>query len=152
MIGFYFYFVVRQAQIQQEMREEISSLPVDQFEIFELSIEEYQKIKVNDHEVKMGGKMYDHSTPKLENGKIILYAKHDQAEDSLISFLDEVVNRASHDTKPVPSTLMSFLTLQFVSAGTLEMYFPAESINITDNFQANLVWEFYSVNTPPPKR
>lgn len=143
--------MVRQAQIHQEMRQEIASLPADEFEIFELSIEEYQKIKVNNHEVKIDGKMYDHSAPKLENGKIILYAKHDQAEDNLISFLSEVVNIASHDNKPAPSTLMSYLTLQFISAGILEMFFFNESINFMDNFQVNLVSKDYPVDAPPPK-
>ncbi|HEY5691912.1 MAG TPA: hypothetical protein VIS49_10675 [Cyclobacteriaceae bacterium] len=151
LAGFYIYFVVRQAQIHQEMRQEIASLPADEFEIFELSIEEYQKIKVNNHEVKIDGKMYDHSAPKLENGKIILYAKHDQAEDNLISFLSEVVNIASHDNKPAPSTLMSYLTLQFISAGILEMFFFNESINFMDNFQVNLVSKDYPVDAPPPK-
>jgi hypothetical protein len=151
LVGFYAYFVLRQSQIRQEMREKIGSLPADQFEVFELSIEEYQKIKVNDHEVKIDGKMYDHSAPKLENGKIILYAKHDQAEDNLISFLSEVINRSANDNKPVPSTLMNFLSLQFIPVSTLQMFSSNKSLSIIDNYQAIMVWPYYPVDAPPPK-
>lgn len=151
LVGFYAYFVVRQAQIRQEMREKIGSLPSDQLEIFELSLEEYQKIKINDHEVRIDGKMYDHSTPKFEKGKIILFAKHDQAEDNLISLLSEIANRAANDNQPVPSSLMNFLSLQFIPVSTLQMFSPCESINMTDNYHANLVWQYYPIDAPPPK-
>lgn len=150
-IGFYAYFVVRQAQIRQEMREMIGSLPADQFEIFELEIEEYEKIKVNDHEVRIDGKMYDHSTPKIENGKIILYAKHDKAEDSLIGFINGVVNKAANDSKPVPSVLINFFSLHFIPVNTLEMPQPPESTKIIDGFEVHLLSPHYPVVSPPPQ-
>jgi hypothetical protein len=150
-IGFYVYFVVRQAQIRQEMREMIGSLPAGEFEIFELEVEEYEKIRVNEHEVRIDGKMYDHSTPKIEKGKIILYAKHDQAEDSLIGFISEVVNKATNDSQPVPSALMNFLSLHFVPVSTLEAPQPPESIEIIDGFQAHLLSPHYPVLSPPPR-
>ena len=129
----------------------IGSLPSDQFEIFEIEIEAYEKIKVNDHEVRIDGKMYDHSTPKIENGKIVLYAKHDKAEDSLISFINEVVNSATNDSKPVPSVLMNFLSLYFIPVSTLEISRPCEAIKFIDDFHAQLLSPHYPVVSPPPK-
>lgn len=150
-VGFYAYFVVRQSQIRHEMRATIGSLPNDQFEVFELEIEAYQKIKVNEHEVKIDGKMYDHSSPKIENGKIILFAKHDKAEDNLLSFLNEVINRAENDSKPTPSVLMNFLTLNFISANPLQIFASKESDKLFDNFTANLIGQHYPVAFPPPE-
>ncbi len=150
-VGFYAYFVVRQAQIRHEMREMIGSLPHDQFEIFELTVHEYEKIKVNDHEVRINGRMYDHSTPKIEKGKIILYAKHDKAEDSLIGFIKEMVSKATHDSKPAPSVLMNFLSLHFIPVNTLEIPQPPDAIKMVVNFQVHLLSPHYPVLSPPPK-
>jgi hypothetical protein len=151
LVGFYAYFVVRQSQIRKEMRESIGSLPIDQFEVFTFTPEEYQKIKVNGHEVKINGKMYDHSAPKVENGRIILYAKHDKSEDNLLSFLNEVVTRASDDSKPVPSVLMNFLSLHFISTSSLQFFSTSESEKIFDQYQANLIQQYFPVLSPPPK-
>lgn len=151
LIGFYAYFVVRQLQIKQEMREAISSLSADQFEIFEFTIDVYQKVKVNDHEVSIDGKMYDHGSPKIENGKVILYAKHDAAEDNLLSFMAEVVNRHTNDSKPVPSVLSSFLTLHFITEEPLQISFLKRNVKQFSVVATNIISLYYPIESPPPQ-
>lgn len=150
-VGFYVYFVVRQGQIRQEMREAIGYLPAEEFETFVFTEAEYNRIKVNANEVKIDGKMFDHSAPKFEEGKVTIFARHDQDEDNLMSFLSEVVNAATHDKKPVPSQLINFLNLTFIADSpiTLISFFSVEKLwyptseELTDRDSA--------VSSPPPK-
>ena len=119
LAGFYAYFVVRQNQIRQEMREAIGTLPTQDFQRFVFKKEEYQKVRVNDHEVRINDKMYDHGAPTFEGEMIVLLALHDEAEDSLISLFKELIESSSQDKKPVPSQLFSFLNLIFITESSL---------------------------------
>lgn len=74
--------------------------------------------------------MYDHSSPKFENGKVILYAKHDEAEDNLLALLEEVVDTHTSDDQPIPGQLFSFFNLIYV-APTPTLVRSAQLINPT---------------------
>jgi hypothetical protein len=113
-IGFYVYFATRQFQIHQQMREHIAQLPDHQLEIFKFTRGQYQRVRVNDSEIKVDGKMYDHSSPQWEGDHVILHARHDEAEDNLIAFLEEIIHTQSTDDRPVPSQLMSFFSLVYL--------------------------------------
>jgi len=151
LIGFYVYFVVRQGQIRQEMRESIGLLPSEEFETFILTDEEYLQVRVNDHEVKINGRMYDHSKPKFENGKVILFARHDEAEDNLIGFLTEVVNSSSQDKRPVPSQLFSFFSLTFISQIPLALNTTLETTTHLSFYSTYYLNHSIPVESPPPR-
>jgi len=112
--GCYVYFIARLTAIRIEMREQLNHLPDDQLTLLTLTTEEYQKAKVDDHEVKVNGKMYDIARLTVQKDKVLVYAIHDAAEDDLLSFLDEIVKRSTNDKKPVPSQLVQLLTLIFL--------------------------------------
>ena len=151
LIGFYVYFVVRQGQIRQEMRESIGSLPDEEFETFVFTLEEYQKVKVNGFEVKIDGKMYDHSTPKFEDGKVILFARHDKDEDDLISFITKIVNSSNEDKKPAPSQLLSFFSLTYLSPASLTLTISADHTKLFDCYSPHLLTQPFPVESPPPR-
>ncbi|MEQ8363192.1 MAG: hypothetical protein RH948_10015 [Cyclobacteriaceae bacterium] len=151
LIGFYVYFVVRQGQIRQEMRESIGSLPDEEFETFVFTPAEYNKVKVNDSEVKIDGKMYDHSAPKFENGKVILFARHDKDEDNLISFISNIVKSSKEDKKPAPSQLLSFFSLTFLSPHQLTFTVSQDKIQSFDCYSSNLLTQYFPVESPPPR-
>ncbi|MEP2669918.1 MAG: hypothetical protein ABJH04_13020 [Cyclobacteriaceae bacterium] len=151
LIGFYVYFVVRQGQIRQEMRESIGSLPDEEFETFVFTLEVYQKVKVNGFEVKIDGKMYDHSTPKFEDGKVILFARHDKDEDDLISFITKIVNSSNEDKKPVPSQLLSFFSLTYLSPASLTLTISTDHTKLFDCYSPSLLTQSFPVESPPPR-
>jgi len=112
--GCYVYFIARLTAIRIEMREQLKHLPDNQLTLLTLTTEEYHKAKVEDHEVKVNGKMYDIARVIIHKDRVLVYAIHDEAEDNLLSFLDEIVKRATNDKKPVPSQLGQLLTLIFI--------------------------------------
>jgi hypothetical protein len=133
------------------MRESIGSLPDEEFETFVFTLEEYQKIKVNGFEVKIDGKMYDHSTPQFQDGKVILSARHDKDEDDLISFITNIINSAEKDKEPVPSQLLSFFSLTYLSAHPLMLVVSSDKIQPFDYYHSNLLTQDFPVESPPPR-
>lgn len=133
------------------MRASIAQLPEGQMEVFRLTPEVYRQVRVNDHEVKINGKMYDHSPPQVEGTFIILYGRHDQSEDNLLSFLKEVVRTASNDQQQVPMQIFNFMTLCFLPVGTLDLSKETltERINI---FRPITFPSFILAVEPPPPR
>ncbi len=113
--GCYVYFIARLTAIRTEMREQLKTLPDHELAVFTFTREEFRKVKENDHEVKVNGKMHDIARIVIQDNKLLVYALHDEAEDNLLSFLDEMVKRSSSDKKPIPSQLVQLLTLQFIS-------------------------------------
>ncbi len=149
--GCYVYFIARLTAIRIEMREQLNHLPDDQLTLLTLTTEEYQKAKVDDHEVRLNGKMYDIARLIIQKDKVLVYAIHDEAEDNLLSFLDEIVKRSTNDKKPVPSQLVQLLTLIFLPT---ENQLPVNSsvalIHATKYTQSYLAFARL-IDSPPPR-
>lgn len=152
LIGFYAYFVVRLGHIRQEMRESIASLPAEELQIFVLTRDEYGKLRVNDHEIKVDGKMYDHSKPQWDGDSVTLYAKHDEAEDNLWDFLNEVVDTAAKDDKAAPGQLINYLTLIFLPIQSISLSAVSLEKSALDLRQYRLLSESLSIESPPPRK
>ena len=120
--GVYTYFGVRLMAIHQEMKAKLKALPTEQLEKIILSKTDFKKINLEEDELELDGRMYDVAKIEEKGNEFILYALHDVNEDSLLSLLDEMVKRSSNDKKPVPSQLLQFLSLIFISAQN-EFYF-----------------------------
>jgi len=149
--GCYVYFIARLTAIRIEMREQLNHLPDDQLTLLTLTTEEYQKAKVDDHEVKVNGKMYDIARLIVQKDRVLVYAIQDEAEDNLLSFLDEIVKRSTNDKKPVPSQLVQLLTLIFLPT---ENQLPVNSsvafIHATKYTQSYLAFARL-IDSPPPR-
>jgi len=149
--GGYVYFIVRLSGIRQEMRAELALKPDEQLTLLTLSDDEYRKAKINDHEVKVNEKMYDVARISVKDGKVLVYALHDEAEDSLLALLNEIVKRSSNDKKPIPSSLLGLMHIIYL---TQECIVPlAASVRE----RANTAYQFFSTDTvdtiisPPPQ-
>jgi hypothetical protein len=149
--GVYTYFGVRLVAIRQEMKAKLKALPEEQLEKIILSKKNFQKVAVEENEIELNGKMYDIAKIEGHGNEYIVYALHDEHEDNLLSFLNEIVKRASNDKKPVPSQLLQFLSLIFIPSfnsfsfgqTATEKHFCLYS-NFYSSFRS-------SIESPPPK-
>lgn len=149
--GCYVYFIVRLSGIRSEMRQQLRHKPDEELTLLTLTEEEFRKAKVDDHEVKVDGKMYDIARIAFHDNRLLVYALHDEAEDNLLTLLAEMVNRTSHDKKPVPSQLLQLLTLQFV---LIENKMPAISgISVFHKTPYNRAFLTFisGIEIPPPR-
>lgn len=150
-VGCYVYFFTRLMAIRMEMREQLKFLPDNELTVLAFTPEEFGKAKVDDYEVKVNGHMYDIARMVVKENHILVYAKQDEAEDNLLSFLDEIVKRSSHDKKPVPSQLLQWLTLIFISPEINFIQNKAIKINHASYYAALISYHVPVIETPPPQ-
>lgn len=149
--GGYVYFWARLGSIRQEMRQQLSHRPDDQLTLLVLTHEEFKRVKVDDHEVKVDGKMYDIARMVLKNDTIKIYALHDQAEDNLIAFLNELIRRSTTDKKQVPSQLVQLASLVFIPCQQVEMTCRLLSIHHHTPYRFPSSDFITEVENPPPR-
>lgn len=149
--GCYLYFAIRLSAIRLEMREQLRHLPAEQLTLFTLTPEEFKQARVEDHEIKVNGKMYDIARVEVQGNLLQVYALHDEAEDNLLSFLAEIAKRSAHDKKPVPSHLVQLLTLQFVSDTSLTPQNTAGVISHSSAYLPSQSSVALRIDAPPPR-
>ena len=73
------------------MREQLKLLPVEKLEKILLSPEAFENARVDEHEIKIDGRMYDIARVQIHGDQVIVYALHDAREDSLLTFISFII-------------------------------------------------------------
>lgn len=148
--GFYIYFVVQLKQVRQEMRSQLRNLPTEELELLTLTSEEFQIARVEEHEVKVDGKMYDIARVEKQDNTILVYCLHDAAEDNLLAFLNKILSLPLKDSH-VPNGILHFYSLNYLPA---HWSFIVPEAMLTTPFTAytEMISEYSSaIAVPPPK-
>lgn len=107
--GIYVYFVLRLSEIRTEMRALVKKLPDNELVALSFTSQQWAAVHhADDDEIQWQGKMYDIARVKTHTSGVTVYAVHDEAEESLLTFLDTICKRASKDKKPVPAGMFHF--------------------------------------------
>lgn len=149
--GGYLYFVARLSAIRMEIRHQLSALPDQELTRILLTREDFNKAKVDDHEVKLNGKLYDIARIEWNTDTVLVFAKHDQAEDNLLSFLQEMLHQSSNDKNQVPVQLIQLITLHFI---LFENQLPLNScvfIAHRSSYEVNVFNCSLRIESPPPR-
>ena len=96
------------------MRAALKDLPKEKLEVFSMNQQEFKNVLVDEHEIRVEGRMYDIARIESDHQRVIVYAVHDEAEDNLLSFLDEIAKRPLQDKKSPPSQILQFIALIFL--------------------------------------
>lgn len=150
--GSYIYFVFRALQIKREMRALLATLPDEELELIILTPEEFKQARIEDHEIKVHGNMFDVARVVEKDSKLFVYGVYDEDEDNLFSFLDAVLNNLQNDSTQTPPSfslfsVLNYLPAQFDYSFTL---LPAKSLSPT--FYNKTFVDFISIIDSPPPR
>jgi len=152
LAGAHVYFILRLYEIHMETRAQLKQLPIDQLQVLKMSLLEFEDAQVEEDEIEVEDKMYDVARIEKSGNEITVYCLHDQAEDNLLSFLDEILKKASHDKKPLP---LNFLDLLEAS----DLPVPFKFIHVDKSALPFFISDFISykdpissLTTPPPKQ
>lgn len=149
--GYYVYFVVRLAHLRNEMRVKLKEMPSEELNLFEFTTEEFNKVKVNDAEIEVNGKMYDLARIESEGNRMKVYALHDETEDNLLAFIQEIVNTAAEDNDPAPSEILNLITLDYLTEDALFIAGKTVHQNHLTAYLDKLPTIEQRVETPPPR-
>ena len=116
--GFYLYYPFALQAIRKEMKALLKTLPDEKLDFFILDENAFRKARVEAHEIKLDGRMYDIARIEIRGGFYHVYCLHDQKEDSLISFLGYVLGKP-FKSDPFPKVIQQFLGLVFILPSTI---------------------------------
>lgn len=104
-------YSVQQEMIREEMREEMKRAETE-LETIVLSPEEFQKSRLDAHEISVDGKMYDVQSVEVKNGMMVIRALNDRKEESLIGAIKKLIHHSRDHKGRIGSglTQLSFLT------------------------------------------
>lgn len=150
--GSYIYFVFRALQIKREMRALLATLPDEELELIILTPEEFKQARVEDHEIKVHGRMFDIARVVEKDSKLYVYGVYDEDEDNLLSLLDAVLNNLQNDSTQTPPSISLFSALHYLPV-QFEYNFnplPVKSSSLT--FYNKSFIDFIStIDSPPPR-
>ena len=148
----YLYFAFRALQIKREMRALLATLPEEELALIILTPEEFKQARVEEHEIKVNGNMFDIARVVEKESKLFVYGVFDEDEDNLFAVLNAVLNNLQNDSTQTPPSfslfsLLHYLPVQFEYSLTS---LPAKSSSLT--FYKKSSVDFIStIDSPPPK-
>jgi hypothetical protein len=149
--GFYVYYAVQLRQIHTEMRQALRLRPDDQLEVLRLTKKKYAEVRVDEHEVKVNGKMYDIARVKVSDDSVIVYALHDEKEDNLLALMGEIISKPLKDRSSMPVAIVQFLTLLFVQPHAVTEFFSVKAGIFASEYRFSIQAATPIMESPPPK-
>ena len=146
------YYVLQLQKIHAQMREQLKYLPEDQLQVLNLSHAEFLKARVEEHEVKVNGRMYDIARIETRGERVTVFCVHDELEDNFLALFGDLVSKPIGDTSSIPATVVQFIDLNFVFEGSA-ITFKNSFVKITPCFiyQPSNGISISDILTPPPK-
>jgi hypothetical protein len=122
------YFVFRLREIKLEMRAALKNYPEEKLQRLVMTTPEYEQAKNDEGEIKWQGFMYDVARVIPQGNQRIVLALRDEAETSLLAFLNKVVETSGKDDKTPPAVLTQFSLLVFMLP---------DALNFSNRFKSN---------------
>lgn len=111
--GFYFYYAAALQHLRWEQRARLAKMPARQLDRLILSLNEYSSAKVDEHEIRWQGKMFDVARVVAAGDSLHVYGLYDPKEDSLLSLADHFLT-SPFDSDKMPDVIKQYLSLQFL--------------------------------------
>ena len=123
-----------------------------QFQNITLSLSDYQKSKVNAHEISIDQKMYDVKSAKFIGCKVELVIIHDKKEETILKNITKYANSRGLPGSQIPVYLQRLLSLNYLSPNIDRTFFiPSLLIQVFRSAQLILLSSISDIPSPPPK-
>ena len=133
------------------MKAELMKLPTEKLELIKLTSADFKKAHVEEHEIKVNGKMYDIARIEITGDDYFVYCLHDKGEDSLLAFLDKMLSLPLKDKKALPQVLkFASLTFLLPSVNNLPQPLDIQFRSFT-KYTLGTITFVPSVDSPPPQ-
>ncbi|HRJ30613.1 MAG TPA: hypothetical protein PLV21_01520 [Cyclobacteriaceae bacterium] len=150
--GSYIYFTFRAMQIKREMRALLATLPDEDLELIILTPEEFKRARVEEHEIKVDGNMFDIARIVEKDLKLYVYGVYDEDEDNLLSVLDAVLNNLQNDSAQTPPSFSLFSVLHFLPVQFEYSLTSLPERSLSHTYYTTSFFNFFAIIDSPPPR
>lgn len=151
--GFYVYYAVALQRIHDEMRAAIRTLPDHKLTRLALAHQAYRKSIVEEGEIKVDSKMFDVARVKQQGDSVIVFALHDEKEDDLLAFADEIISKPFEQDAGVTTSVLQFISMMFMPGQHVDVFSPdANDIHHASKYVDSNLSIAQARGTPPPER
>lgn len=134
------------------MRAALKAMPEEHLMQLVLAETDFRASRVDEHEMKVNGKMYDIARFSIENGCVTVWCLHDEAEDNLLSFMDAMLRNLHQDTAPVPISMAVFtLTWDMPVVFEFSVNRKISELSLSPPYSDALRAPVLSLESPPPR-
>ena len=148
--GLVVFYRIRQMSIKYAMIQELKREEKN-LEKLVLSISEFEKCRINAHEIRYHGNMYDIKSRQTQGENILLTVINDKKETKIIEGLKHMAENENGNKTQLPDKVFKFLTLTYVCPeNTLITFISSESILFEQKSEKEYFF-LADIVSPPPK-
>ncbi len=148
-------FEMEQFAIQSAMEERIAGNDDEQLETLVLSLQDYENAKIDEHEIRIDGKMYDVAFIELHGESVIVHCIHDTEEENLFAELEKFIEKQHHNSSATRNSLafqfIQLLTISFLQVENEQLLISVSYQSFTHRFTSPLLSHPLTIEPPPPK-
>lgn len=112
--GLLFLFHIQQVRVQKAALQQLDSNPGNT-EKLALSPDEFYSARINDHEIRWNGRLYDFRAVSFSVEQVILSVFHDASEENIIDWIEALANAGGNQQSELPAHLVKLLTTTYLS-------------------------------------
>ena len=158
LFGFYAMFLVRQAEVKEEMSEAISHTSASShYEVLTFNNAEFAQLSFNDNgnEFRLNGRLYDVVSIEKSGGTVAVTVEYDSKETALMDAFGGILSQQQDkDQSSSPlKTVISHFQQDYVATQSLSfVHVNASGIGYYESNQSKLATAFEANKlTPPPQ-
>ena len=150
--GYYMYVALQEIQLQKSFWENREKYKSEDLTILKLSTADFYKSKVDDHELRIDGNMYDIVRIEKVDDCITVYAWLDSFEGELMSLLQGLFDDADHESQhgELPTSVNQLFTVSFILPKDLVVAPLLNTRAFVDNYNKTFISFIDELETPPP--
>ena len=151
MGGVLLIYKIQQYSVQHEMELALNNRET-LFQKLTLSLGDFQKSRINAHEIVFNGKMYDLRSINISGDKAELLVINDTREENIIENIKNSVNTNNQQNKGLPHLLANLFTLLYIpTVSNLSFLLKEKQQNNFPSFCEYIISHKSDTSSPPPK-
>lgn len=148
--GMLLFYKFQQAFRKLEM-EEILMTNDNRFQPMNLSVADFHRFKVDDHELCINGEMYDIKKAVVFSDSVELVVIRDKDEENIMKRIFSVVHKTHTPDRDFSNQLKQLLSLNYISPQSSQLSFVVSKETLSFNFEISFhISEYIEISSPPP--
>lgn len=148
--GMVVFYRIRQMSIKYAMVQKLKN-DEKNLENIVLSISEFEKCRINRHEIRYHGNMYDIKSSHADGKNITLVVINDKKEAKILKKLNQIADNEDENKKQLPDKLLKFMSLIYVCPEHSALTFIASEEVSFEQKSDNDYLFLADISSPPPK-